>query len=374
MWSTQDMGGVSVSPDELHAMQAGDYILHGRAGTLEQVPVEKVRLPIDPQGHTQRLNMERAPNGTIYAAQHTLLHRSTDGGRTWDHLQRDPDICDGWRMQFDDDGAMLNIRGPTPESPPTIFRSPDEGETWQPIGTIDVEAPGLVTLGFSMTRLDDGTLLVPALVGANGIGDAEKATKTPATCRVYRSTDGGRTWPEYSVLGDWCCEVNVTQLPSGRVFAAIRYQRPLLPNDPPDILKTTGAAAASHDFPYKHVFVAHSDDRGLTWSPVRQLATVLGQCYGNAVGLSKNRVAVVTDHRYPRDMSGGRAVVSHDGGETWQDEVYYLTHGNAAGYAATLNLNGEQMLTLSGSCYSDVGSWDNCIGNSQFVIIRWQLV
>ena len=67
-------------------------------------------------------------------------------------------------------------------------------------------------------------------------------------------------------------------------------------------------------------------------------------------------------------------MVSHNNGETWQDEVYYLSHGHAAGYAATISLDGEEMLTLTGSCYGDVGSWDNCIGNTDYVIIRWRLV
>jgi hypothetical protein len=368
------MGGMSVQPSELTEMQANDYILHGYDGKLEKVPADKIRLPLDPQGHTQRLCMVQAPNGTIYAAQHTLLHKSTDAGKTWEHLTRDPNVCGGWRLQFDDDGAMLNVSHPASDAPPTVWASPDEGGTWRQIGGIAVGTPEVLSLGFSMTRLDDGTLLVPVLVGANRIGNREAAEAGPAVCRIYRSQDGGCTWPEYSVLGEWCCEVNVTQLPTGRLLAAIRYQRPSLPDDPPDLLERTGALAAGYTFPYKHVFVAHSDDNGRTWTAPRQLATVLGQCYGYGVGLSNNRAVVVTDHRYPRKMSGARAVVSHNDGETWQDEVYYLSHGNAAGYAATICLDGEEMLTLTGSCYGDVSSWDNCVGNTDVVLIRWRLV
>ena len=374
MLLTHNMGGVSVQPSELRAMQASDYILHVCDEKLEQVSVEKTRLPRDPRGHTQRLCLVQALNGTIYAAQHTLLHKSTDSGKTWECLERDPDVCGGWRLQFDDDGAMLNVCHPAPDAPPTVWASHDVGRTWQQIGQIDIGTPDVLSLGFSMTRLDDGTLLVPVLVGADRIGNRKAAEVAPAVCRIYRSRDGGRTWPEYSALGEWCCEVNVTQLPAGRLLAAIRYQRPSLPDDPPDLLERTGARLAGHTFPYKHVFVAHSDDAGVTWTSPRQLATVLGQCYGYGVGLSNNRAVVVTDHQYPREMSSGRAVVSYDGGETWRDEVYYLSHGNAAGYAATICLDGEEMLTLTGSCYGDVSSWDNCVGATDFVIIRWQLV
>ena len=118
MLSTQFMGSVTVQPHDLAAMQAGDYILHARDGRLDRVPVEKIRLPRDPYGHVQRLCLVQAPNGTIYAAQHTLLHRSTDGGATWEHLERDPSVCAGWRLQFDDNGTMLNV-GPGRPRPAT---------------------------------------------------------------------------------------------------------------------------------------------------------------------------------------------------------------------------------------------------------------
>ena len=201
MLSTQYMGGVTVQPADLAAMQAGDYVLHARAGRLTRVPVEKISLPRDPRGHVQRLCLAQAPDGTIYAAQHTLLHRSTDGGATWEHLERDPDVCHGWRIQFDDDGAMLNVGPAGPGQPPVVRASYDAGGTWQPIGQIDAGTPDVLSLGFSMTRLDDGTLLLPVLVGADRVGNRAAAEVMPATGRLYRSQDGGRDVA--GVLGAW---------------------------------------------------------------------------------------------------------------------------------------------------------------------------
>ena len=373
MLSTQNMGGVTVSPADLKAMQAGDYVLHAREGKLEKVSVEKIRLPRDPQGHTQRLCMVQAPNGTIYAAQHTLLHKSTDGGKTWEHLERDADVCGGWNLQFDSEGTMLNLAQPVGHARPGVWASHDEGAAWEQIGCIDEPAAGNAILGWSATCLDDGALLVPMQISTAEHDENHKLLSGTSTCYIYRSEDGARNWSQLSTLGEWCHEASVAALPSGRLLAAIRYQRPSLPEDPPDLHERTGAPPGS--FPYKHVFVAHSDDAGATWTPPRQLATVFGQCYGSGVGLSNSRAVIVTDHRYPRDMGSGRAVVSLDGGETWQDEVYYLVHGDAAGYATTICLDGEEMLTLTGSCYGDVDSgWDYCVGNTDFVIIRWRLV
>ncbi len=370
---TDRLGDIDVTSEDLEAMQAGDYVLHARDGILSKHPVEKIRLPIDPEGHVQRLGLVQSPDGTLYATQRTWFHRSKDGGTTWTHLERDPGAFSGWMLQFDSNGTMLNVCHAGDRSAPTVWSSGDEGASWGQIGQVEVDTSGVLAMGFSVTRLDDGALLLPVLVGSDRIGDDEAARVEPATCRIYRSDDGGRTWPTYSVLGSWCCEVNVHQLPSGRLLAAIRYQRPSLPDDPPDLLDLTGATAANHGFPFKHAFVAHSDDGGSTWTPPRQLATVLGQCYCAGVGLSDNRAVAIMDHRYPREMGSGRAMVSLDGDETWEDEVYYISHGRAAGYTATISFDGEEMLTLAGSCYGDVSKWDNCVGNTKFAIIRWRL-
>ena len=84
MMSTESLGNVTVTPDQLKAMHAGDYILHARDGKLTEVPCEKTKLPLDPavQNH-QQLGFQAAPDGTLYATQATQVSKSTDGGRTW---------------------------------------------------------------------------------------------------------------------------------------------------------------------------------------------------------------------------------------------------------------------------------------------------
>ena len=368
MLSTQDMGGVTASDEQLKEMQAGDYILHAVDRELRKVRVEKTRLPLDPQGHVQRLCLTQAPDGTLYAAQHTIISRSTDGGRTWEHMQRDPEPFGTWRLQFAEDGTMLNVAA---TESPAVWATGDDGETWEQIGCIDAAS---AEIGFSATRCADGALLVPVLIrGAQTSEDHSRVLSGANTCHVYRSEDGGRTFPESFVLGDWCHESNIIALPTGRLLAVIRYQRSYLPGDPPDLGERTGANVFGSSFPYKHVFLSDSEDGGRTWTPPRQLTTVFGQCYGSGVALSGDRVVVPHDHRYPRSVSTARAMISLDSGQSWEDEVYYLCHGDVAGYAATVTPDGEEMLTLAGSCYGDVEAWDGLIGRTQFAVIRWRL-
>ena len=88
MLSTENMGGVVVTPSQLGEMQANDYILHARGGTLNKVLVEKTRMPLDPQAHYQGLNFVLAPDSTIYAVQQTIMSKSTDGGKGWEKTGR----------------------------------------------------------------------------------------------------------------------------------------------------------------------------------------------------------------------------------------------------------------------------------------------
>lgn len=367
----EDRGGVSVTPDQLRAMQAGDHILHARDGHLRQVTAHKTRLPLDPMGHVQRLNLVQAPDGTLYAAQHSLIHKSTSNGITWTHLERTPP-AGSWRMQFAPDGSMIHV-AVDEEGQPVVWSSRDEGVSWSRVGVIDIYTLGAhADLGFSVTRLADGALLLPVVVITSDIGADGTLHSGTRVCRLYRSDDGGHTWTIRGTIGAWCHEVNVTPLPSGRLLAAVRYQRPTLRDDPPDLPERTGAPSPA--WPYKHVFVAHSDDGGATWSNLRQVARIFGQCYGSAAALDDGTAVLVCDHRYPRSMGSGRAFLSRDGGETWEDEVYYLAHGDAAGYAATLSPDGESLLTLTGSCYGDVDSgWDFATGRTDFAVIRWRL-
>jgi len=371
-WSTIAMGDVKVTPKQLKDMQQGDYILHVKGGRLRQVPVQKIPLPRDPCGHVQRLALFVAPDRTIYAAQCSVLSRSKDAGRTWTHLRRENSTGQMPNNNFMQIRVLANgawIRGRTAEPGQIAFHtSSDEGETWKEISRIGKDLGTRDVRLCSLEVLRDGSLVVPVTVVYRE-RDQWKGVKS----LFYRSDDGGKTFSEPTTIGQWGHEINVAQLPSGRLLAVIRYQRPLLPSDPPNIQEITGAKRWNHSFPYKHVFVADSTDGGKTWSQIRQVTTECGQCHGAAVGLGKKRVVMVYDHRYPRPMSSARAAVSDDEGKTWRNEVYYLSNGLVAGFARTITLDGEEMFTLTGSYYGEKLGWKDVTGETQFQVIRWQL-
>ena len=210
------VGGVAVSASQLQAMQTGDYVLHARRGQLEQIPADKTvrpcqprpllgvtpvqhhvhvltqpqlcvtlmlaarrqsvapstrtrrlvtpkALPLDPVGHTQRLELFVAPDGIVYAAQCSILSRSADSGRSWAHLCRAvppgkpnepaplPDnhflnfrvLPSGtWiRARADNENGAPRDTASAPLSPSevSISVSTTEGDTWQEISRIGSE-------------------------------------------------------------------------------------------------------------------------------------------------------------------------------------------------------------------------------------------
>ena len=66
---------------------------------------------------------------------------------------------------------------------------------------------------------------------------------------------------------EWGCEERITRMASRKLLATIRYQRPTLPDVPPDLIEKTGqwhkeAFGKLPDWPYKRVFLADSEDKG----------------------------------------------------------------------------------------------------------------
>ena len=145
--------------------------------------------------------------------------------------------------------------------------------------------------------------------------------------------------------------------PSGKILATLRYQRKLLGGDP------AGQDARG----YKHVFLADSFDKGLTWKGLRQLTTVYGQCYSFPVVLGDGTTVVIHDTRYGPGHRGSRAMVSYDEGKTWADEVYYMS------YTEDRAQPSESVVLKDGVVLTVIGADKVWQGPIDLTAIRWRL-
>lgn len=364
--STEWLGGVTLSPRQMRDMQAGPYVLHARAGALNRVPAEKALLPHDPRGHVQTVELARAPDGTLYVNQNTLMCRSRDGGRSWDAIPRQEDMAGTFQILSDGTFVSPQSVGEKDPSGIMVWSSADEGRTWSELSEIGNPAKCDRRIPGTINRLPDDTLVLPVESRAHMIDPAY----------VHCSTDGGRTWSgpngfntEIGFLGGHCYETMIAPMASGKLVAVIRYHGAVVPQWP---LVDPGKRAY-----YKTVFLADSSDGGKTWSRFRPLTNYHGQCHGYGVGLSDGTFMVAYDHRYPRDLSSGRAMISRDEGETWGDEVYYLYYGDgSSGFSQSLELEDGMILTVGGITHEleSRRSWAGATGKSELWAIRWKPV
>jgi hypothetical protein len=371
---TAHLGGTAYpTVEELVAMQKGDYVLRARDGKMTRVPAEKTRLPFDPKFHPQGGTVYRASDDLIYARQATLLSKSTDGGRTWTTRPFAPPEGYWDDIQVLSDGKFVRALFTAEDEakdPVKVQQSEDEGRTWHQIGQIRVEVPGGYQKRYkhwSMTKLPDDTLFCCMDLRDEQYGGGRFLT-SETVLTGYRSRDGGRTWEGPIKVCDSAAEGGIVQLPSGKLFGSVRYQRELLPSDSPAVRKLAGKF-------FKHHFLVESDDGGLTWKNLRPLTTVLGQCYGYPAAQSDGTVVVIHDTRYGPGPDAARAMISHDEGKTWENEVYYMYFAEGAtSYSRSVVLSDDTILTLGGTSDSPDAkrSWHACIGHSHLTAIRWK--
>ena len=384
---TDRLGGVDVPSEEvLEGMHAGECILHAAGGQLTEVPVEKTLLPHSNEMSPQAVQVDRGPGDLVYVRQTEILCKSTNGGHTWtsrslDSTEGDPGFH--WRVLAD--GTFISVNCSTGEGardPAVVWVSSDEGQTWTRRAEIPVEMDLPNGQPYTerythrgMTRLPDDSLLWSV--------DTRDTPLTINGCYCFRSTDGGHNWEGPSLMIDWGSEGGATLLPSGRVFATMRYQRLPLPADTEEmyaplaggeeIVKAHLARFGSRPEGYKNVFVMESEDGGLSWIPPRMLCTVYGQTFGYPAALRDGTVVVIHDTRYGPGPAGARALISRDEGQTWEDEVYYMDFTRFTGsYSASAVMDDETILSICGS--SPGVSWEDVRDGTDLYAIRWRPV
>ena len=340
--------------------------------------------------------------GEIYTSLYRRIYCSTDEGRTWSSTDtsRGLEMLDiGKAKGYTSFGVLRDgtlIWAFQRDKDIYITRSSNKGKQWDvPVKLDRGSYPQTGGSDNCITELRDGTLLIPVrldpwlddprhpgrqvtvsqLHPLKQIGRGMWKSNPWWTTHVYRSADAGHTWGEPSPLAEWGVETNILELRSGRLLAAIRINRPLLPGDSPDTLVKSGAGEGWNV--YKTVFLAESTDKGRTWSapwPVRHEpdgpnVMAFGDAHGHLVELSDGTVVLVHDHRYPYIDGGVWARVSHDQGKTWNRRIYQISRG--AGYGASVILEDDTIVTVCGNTPLDKTGQPLIPWRAQSV--RWRL-
>ena len=402
---TYGLGGVpEPSPEELAAMQKGPYLLHARGGKLSRVPAEKTLLPRDPKVDVQRIHAAMGADGTVYFSHGSTLSKSTDGGKTWSSHELTLEASQNCSFQVLSDGTFIGAASltsvrdfdglsdrPEGDMDPAavwVWASGDEGRTWEKLSEVDNPSWSQERYACTLRWLPDDTLLLPV----------ESRFEWHANpTYVHRSTDGGRTWsgptgpyaepafvdthwvgpntgPGFMVPASG--EQMIARMASGKLLAVIRYHGSVVPQWP---LIDPGQHTT-----YKTVFLADSEDLGETWKNLRPLTNVHGQCHGFGVSLSDGSVVVTHDHRYPPGTPGNKAMISHDEGRTWEDEVYYVSFATVpegqAGFSESVVLEDDSILTIAGTTdmarekyFKARTSGKSAVSHTDVWAIRWKL-
>lgn len=398
---TYGLGGVpEPSREELAAMQKGPYLLHARGGKLSRVPAEKILLPPDPVVNVQRIHAAMGADGTVYFSHGRTLSKSTDGGQTWSSHELTLEASQNCSFQVLSDGTFVgaanpaHVRGfdglsdqPDGDLDPAavwVWASGDEGRTWEKLSeipnTLIQPGPGddrPERYAGYLCRLPDDTLLLPVESRFKYVLDPEY---------VHRSTDGGKTWsaPPHipqpprpglveprtgpGFLGTSSYETMIAGMASGKLLAVIRYHGGVVPQWP--------LISEHQSTTYKTVFLADSEDLGVTWKNLRPLTNVYFQSHGFGVGLADGSVVVTHDHRYPPGTPGNKAMISHDEGRTWEDEVYYVSFATVpegqAGFSESVVLEDDTIVTIAGTSDMPV-TWPATRPSTDVWAIRWKL-
>lgn len=265
---------------------------------------------------------------------------SEDGGRTWVEGPGIPSppfvgpngrqirvACKWWQHYPAEQRAALEAQGyAVRDVRPGVVAicagaymtwSDDGGRSWQ---QRDLELPftALLAPGMNSLQLADGTILFP-VYGAKKASDFDRSW-------VLRSTDYGESWQmiEVGSLPDRPLnEPAIVQTDSGRLLIVMR----------------TGMGD-------DHMWQAFSDDGGASWHSLRDTG-VKGHP-PDLLLLADGRILLSYGHRHtPMSV---RAVVSADGGETWDVGHIWELRGDGGstdlGYPHSVQLADGTMVTV----------------------------
>ncbi|MBN2310027.1 MAG: exo-alpha-sialidase [Candidatus Hydrogenedentes bacterium] len=307
-------------------------------------------------------SLYRLDDGTLVASYGTRTRRSHidstggsaasqshDGGRTWEPVEgprpmnparrcKDGSLVaadgHGWRnvpaerrKEFEDqditvrdvrEGVVAYLQGAY------CSRSEDGGQTWQ---KEELQLPAHRSL-MTYNRVDAASLSEGLrLVSVYGQLKEDEHTRS----FLLRSADDGKTWWFLPLAADPAgkLDLNETALAEnarGEIVAMVRTH-------PPD-----GG----------YLFTTISTDRGITWAPARQ--TEIWGYPAHLLRLQDGRM--LCSYGYRRDPMGVRAVISPDGGRTWNvaEEIILRCDGAGSGsdlgYPISIEIEPGRVFTI----------------------------
>lgn len=278
------------------------------------------------------------------------VYQSTDQGLTWEEIGQSPLFGKEPSLTALPDGSLIltaqDLGNPTQM---VLARSSDGGRKWETDSLAGQDYPR------NLIVQPDGSIL---MVRARAPAWTGQSNGSPLL-QIATSRDGGKTWQFTDAIVDWdetsFAEISAIRLKDDRLLAALRRQIP----------GTKGEG-------FETTVLTESSDGGKHWSAPRAMVNP-AEVHVYLTELHDGRIlATYSNYHLPW---GVYAVVSNDGGKTWDLDhpiELALSGGYYVGWPVTLQLPDHSLVTcyaIEAYAYSRQPPHENVVTE----VVRWTL-